>query len=153
MEGAFSKVIKGMRIKLVVALMAMALVACAGMGGSGAPYPAMEQEFIPDAYPIRNAKTKSLQEFALTLPVYDSPKTVEQIKSGYGGVNRGDAWTLRTEGSQPPVFIQRLKPSSSGAQRIKVLVGPSTSSAVSPPPVWVYELERQRGGWKQDFSL
>lgn len=136
-------------------LLVISLAGCANMGGSGsgAPYAEMEQEFIPDASPIGNPKTTRLAEFAATLPIYDSKDRPALIRSGKAGVESSAAWALPGEGSQAPVHIQRLRQGPQGAQRIKVRIGPTRSSIGAASAVWVYELERKPGGWKQLLSL
>jgi hypothetical protein len=143
----------GFLIRCLVGLILVSLVNCASVGGSesGTPYPEMEAEFIPDRRPIRSAGTTDLLAFAETLPIYGQGDPKTWIKpTPTPGVQDGD-WLMRTAGASTPVRIQRLPRSSGGAQRIKVMIGPSRNSKVSPPPVWVYELERTQGGWKQSF--
>ncbi|MEM9236654.1 MAG: hypothetical protein AAGB14_07730 [Verrucomicrobiota bacterium] len=136
---------------LLAFLLTVTFVGCATTGGSGSgtPYPALEAEFIPDRRPLRSST--DLLAFAETLPIYNAgdPKGwVRPIPTP--GINDGE-WLMRTNGAVNPVRIQRLSRAGSGAQRIKVLVGPSRNSKINPPPVWVYELERTKGGWKQSF--
>ena len=113
------------------------------------PYIGMEKKFIPDENEISEPNTTDLQDFAITLPIFETGDAIEWIESGPGAINRGDEWVIRADGAQAPVKIQRLEASSQGAQRIKVLIGPSVISKESPPPIWVYELERSSGGWKR----
>ncbi|MEP4078116.1 hypothetical protein [Haloferula sp.] len=140
-----------MKSTFLMLLLSMALVGCASMGGSssGAPFAAMESEFIADASPLSNPKTQRLSEFAATLPAYHSKNAPEKIRSGEWGVESGSAWALPADGKQPSVHIQRLSSSSKGAPRIKVMIGPGKRSSASSPSVWIYELERKSGGWKQ----
>jgi hypothetical protein len=127
------------------------LVGCSGTNGprDNSPYIGVDQKFIPDENPISDPSTTNLQDFAITLPVFETGDAVAWIETGPGAINRGDEWVIRADGAQAPVKIQRLKPSLQGAQRIKVLIGPSVISKESPPPIWVHELERTTGGWKR----
>ncbi len=109
----------------------------------------MEKTFIPDENPIRDPDTKNLEDFAVTLPVFESGDAIGWIESGPGAINREEEWVIRADGAQAPVKIQRLERSPQGSQRIKVLIGPSLVSKESPPPIWVYEVERASGGWEQ----
>jgi hypothetical protein len=139
-----------MKTRAAVSLIAGLLAACSSLTGpqDTAPYIGMEKKFIPDGLPIRDQNTTNLEDFAMTLPVFETGDPVSWIESGPGATNRGDEWVIHPDGAQAPVKIERLEPSDQGAQRIKLQTGPSFMSRESPPPIWVYELERTTGGWK-----
>lgn len=123
------------------------LVSCASTP-QVVPYTGMEAPFIPDAKPLRNPKSTDLRDLAETLPIFNSGDSKTWVRNS----NPQDGeWLTRIGDPTTPVRIKRLPPGPSGAQRIKVMVGPSKTSEENPPPTWVYDLERANGGWKQVF--
>jgi hypothetical protein len=108
----------------------------------------MEAPFIADARPLRNPNSTNLKELAETLPIFASGDSKTWVRSSS---NEEGEWLTRIGDPNTPVRVKRLGSSPQGAQRIKVLVGPSNKSD-DKQTIWVYELERVSGGWKQPIS-
>lgn len=131
----------------VAGLTMISLVSCASTSPD-VPYTGLEAPFIADARPIRNSKSTDLLTLAETLPIFNSGDSKAWVRN----INPQDGeWLTRIGDPTTPVRIKRLPSGPSGAQRIKVMVGPSKTSKESSPPTWIYDLERANGGWKQVF--
>jgi hypothetical protein len=144
MTPSFLQVLKALAIACLVT---GTLVSCASTP-QAVPYAGMEAPFIPDAKPIRNTNSTDLLTLAETLPIFNSGDSKAWVRNS----NPQDGeWLTRIGDPVTPVRIKRLPPGPGGAQRIMVMVGPSKTSTENPPPTWVYDLERARGGWKQVF--
>ncbi|MFK7852153.1 MAG: hypothetical protein AB8D78_14345 [Akkermansiaceae bacterium] len=113
------------------------------------PYIAADRDFIPDVYPMNDSSSTDLQDFALTLPIFETGDGMGWIESGPGAINRADEWKIIADGAQAPVKIQRMESSAEGAQRIKVIIGPTFTSDDGSSALWVHDLERSTGGWKR----
>ena len=140
-----SSILQLLKALAFAGLTTSALVSCASTSPV-VPYTGMEAPFIPDAKPLRNSKSTNLKELAETLPIFQSGDSKTWVRSN--SATEGE-WLTRIGDPNTPVRIKRLPSSPQGAQRIKVLVGPNTKSKEQSPTVWVYELERVSGGWKQ----
>jgi hypothetical protein len=133
----------------LVALLAPALLSSCATTRQVVPYTGLESQFIPDARPLRNPNSTDLKALAETLPIFHSGDSKTWVRNS----NTQDGeWLTRIGDPKTPVSIKRLPSSPQGAQRISVLVGPSIGSTETPPPTWVYDLERTSGGWNQIFS-
>ena len=142
-----SSILQLLKALAFAGLTTSALVSCASTSPV-VPYTGMGAPFIPDAKPIRDANSTDLLTLAETLPIFNSGDSKAWVRN----INPEDGeWLTRIGDPTTPVRIKRLPRGPSGAQRIKVMIGPSKNSKENPPPTWVYDLERVSGGWKQVF--
>ena len=105
-------------------------------------------EFVKDLRPVKPAHSTDLREFALSLPILETPG-----EFGYAFVYRfseaaptAATWTLPGDGAQERMEIRRLKPGPEGAQRIEF---ERRLWRGAPMKVYTYyvKLERRTGGW------
>ena len=108
-------------------------------------------QFVRDVRPLTPPDTTDLREMALTLPILedDSDYNTSLIYKNSKAAITTRTWDLPTDGAQPSVRIERLKPAANGAATIMMTMGPSVIDAnPSNPTLWVSRLERVSRGWR-----
>lgn len=113
----------------------------------GPPLSGLSASFIPDSELLADSNFPSLEDYALTLPVFESPPSRVQDDEGTRYENGGRTWIIQADGAQVPVRVDRLTPEKVAPTRVRVTLGPKAIYA--PNEIWIYELERQPGGWRK----
>ncbi|SHJ18283.1 hypothetical protein SAMN02745181_1391 [Rubritalea squalenifaciens DSM 18772] len=114
-----------------------------------APYPSLEQTFIPDSTPLEDTKRANFLNLLSTLPFYDdgSKRKVSLVmtESGHALRRTGEMkeWQVAADTAQPAVRVLNLSASHSEPMRIRIIIAPGPTS----PYQWTYGLERTTGGW------
>lgn len=139
-----------MKIIALAPTLLLFLVACShrpAVERYGIPYSRMGFERIPFRQPLPEGPAISLEDLALSLPVFEGPprKTGEP----YGPVyqNGGRTWLLKGDGAQVTVRVDRLTSEKVIPNRIRVTLGPKALYA--PGELWIYTLEQRKDGWKK----
>jgi hypothetical protein len=125
---------------------AFALLTSCAHQGSGWTRP-IDHKFVADVAPLSPPDSRSLQKYALTLPIFEMTDQGERIRwvsiSALRRESR-DELVLVGDGAQNSVAIQRISAAESVDQRIRV-----TTAAQGGGPDPIYELIRVPGGWKR----
>ncbi|MFC7339697.1 hypothetical protein ACFQY0_21105 [Haloferula chungangensis] len=114
---------------------------------SGPPLSSLSPPFIVDREPLADETFPSLEDLALTLPVFETSPTRVADDDGTRYENGGRTWTIEADGAQVPVRVDRLTPEKVAPTRILVTLGPKPLYGIDE--IWIYELERVPGGWRR----
>ena len=104
----------------------------------------MDHRFIADEAQLSPPDSRSLQSYALTLPVFemtDQSKRKQWVLDH--GTETRDLLIVGGDGAQSPFAIQRISSYDSIDQRIRL----TQEGGGGPDPI--YELRRVPGGWKR----
>jgi len=107
----------------------------------------IDHKFVADVSPLSPPDSRSLQKYALTLPIFEMTDQAERIRWVSSSALRRetrDELVLVGDGAQDSVAIQRISAADSADQRIRLTIA---AQGGGPDPI--YELIRVRGGWKR----
>jgi hypothetical protein len=107
----------------------------------------IDHKFIADVAPLSPPDSRSLQKYALTLPIFEVTDQAERIRWVSSSELRRetrDELVLVGDGAQDSVAIQRISASDSDDQRIRLTIA---AQGGGPDPI--YELIRVPGGWRR----
>jgi hypothetical protein len=113
----------------------------------GYPYSQMGADLIPFRQPLPEGPAISLEDLALSLPVFESEPHKTGEPHGPTYQNHRLSWLLAGDGAQVPVRVDRLTQEKVVPNRIKVTLGPK--SIYAPGELWIYTLEQRKDGWKK----
>jgi hypothetical protein len=119
----------------LLGLLSLSIAACATRSG--------ETRFFEDFYQVRD--TDTMQQIALTLPVFESRNPKEALENGSLQVleNTSKRWRLAGDAAQSPVLVERL-PAERDHVLVQVTTGPSESGVMQS-----YQMKRYAGGWER----
>lgn len=122
--------------KLSAAIVLGLLVGCAT--------PSRETKWFEDSQRVRG--TDSLEEIALTLPVFESGDPRATLRSGGYRVteNTAERWRLLGDGGQAPVLVVRVSPRGEEPVIVRVTQGPAVDGITSQ-----FLLKRYASGWER----
>ncbi len=115
-------------------------------------YVQMDSDFIPDEIPLKSASTASLQDLALTFPVYEmgAEETKRIILSGGFPVRQSaSSWLLEGDGAQTCIQLIRLSPANTLSLKVVLRVGPRFNGMTEDKFVYEYEFVREGNGWRK----
>ena len=107
----------------------------------------IDHKFVADVAPLSSPDSRSLQNYALTLPIFEVTDQAERIRWVSSSEMRRetrDELVLVGEGAQDSVVIQRISAADSDDQRIRLIIA---AQGGGPDPI--YDLIRVPGGWKR----
>ena len=113
----------------------------------GMPYSRMTEEFIPFRVEPPKDPDASLEDLALSLPIFESSPVKVGDEYGPTYQNGGTTWKLEGDGAQIPVQVDRLNLEKIFPTQIRVTLG--SAGLYAPDEVWIYTLERKKDGWKK----
>jgi hypothetical protein len=111
----------------------------------GEPTSKLAFKFIPDETPLNNKLSPTLEQLALTLPIFEGPPSKVSEGQGTRYENQGKTWVLGYDGAQKPVVVDLLSYKGQPS-KIRLSIGPEQPLGNE---LWEYILERREGGWKR----
>ena len=115
-------------------------------------YVQMNAKEIPDEIPLKSPLQSSVQDIALTFPVYEmgAHQTKDSILRGDVSVKSSEScWLLEGDGAQTSVELIRVSSMKETPLRVILKIGPRFEGHKADDFVCEYEFERIEGGWRK----
>jgi hypothetical protein len=136
-----------LRLRFPIALMTIFALVSSCANKESAWTDPLEQKFIADVAPLSPPHSRSLQSYALTLPIFEMTDQTERIRWVSSSDLRSeshDQLVLVGDGAQSSAAIQRVSSVDLPDQRIRLTIA---AQGGGPDPT--YELMRVQGGWRR----
>lgn len=115
-------------------------------------YSQLDADTVVDEIPLKSPMLASIQDMALTFPVYEmgSIQTKQNLLRGDASVKSSESrWLLEGDGAQTSIELIRVSPASTIPLRVVLKVGPKFNGIHEDDFVYEYEFERIEGGWRK----
>jgi hypothetical protein len=138
--------IRSFLMKQIIVLVFGILVSA---GIAGCTPTSRNSKWFEDSFRVREIDT--LEDIALSLPIFESHTPREILKSGGYSVteNTDKRWRLLGDGAQPPLLVERVSRHGDTPVIVKVTVGPSLEGVKSRSLMKRYACGWERYDYKE----